>query len=164
MKIPANGTANDFASDDPDLPIEGAIDVDMSLTDLWRFFADVSGWPTWNACFWWARGELKAGTTLYWFFNPVRPRYLFRLPVIARLTECIPERVVTWEVTALPGFRARHTYRFESLGPNRCRFSTWEIAEGPLYRILRRYWLAHFRFVCSSSLEGARSLSERTRR
>ena len=64
---------------------------------------------------------------------------------------------VTWEVSA-PGFHAVHSYRFGSLGENRCRFGSWEVAEGPTFRALNRFWLAHFNFVCRESLAGATSL------
>jgi hypothetical protein len=29
-----------------------------------------------------------------------------------------------------------------------------------MYRGLRRFWLAHFRFVCQASLAGARNLAD----
>jgi len=65
---------------------------------------------------------------------------------------------VTWEVSA-PGFHALHSYRFAALGPEHCRFGSWEVAEGPTYRALRPFWLAHFRYVCRESLAGARMLA-----
>lgn len=98
---------------------------------------------------------MATGSTLVWAFRPIRRRYLYRLPAVARLVVVEPEREVTWEVTALPGFHARHTYSFEDLGGSRCRFSSWEQASGPLYRWLRPFWSAHFRFVCEESLAGA---------
>ena len=73
---------------------------------------------------------------------------------IVELERC--ERV-TWEA-ALPGFHALHSYRFEDLGGGNCRFGSWEVAEGAAYRATRRFWLAHFRFVCSESLAGAATL------
>jgi pimeloyl-ACP methyl ester carboxylesterase len=133
------------------------------LERLWRVFSDVAAWPEWNPCFRWVRaidGELRAGIRLVWIFNPIRPSYRYRLPAVARVVECEPERKVTWEVS-LPGFYARHSYLFESLGPDRCRFGSWEVAEGPAYRRFRRFWLAHFRYVCRSSTEGARSINDR---
>lgn len=101
------------------------------------------------------RGRLARGATLVWAFRPVRRRYLYRLPAIARLVVVEPEREVTWEVTALPGFHARHTYSFADLGEGRSRFGSWEQASGPLYRWLHRFWTAHFRFVCEESIAGA---------
>ena len=151
---------------DPELPIEGYVELEMPVEEAWRIFTDVAGWPRWNRCFRWARvlgGRLKVGATLIWVFNPIRPRYLYKLPSIARIVECEPQRKVTWEVTALPGFHALHSYVFESLGPNRCRFGSWEVAEGAFYRLTRRFWLAHFRYVCRASVAGARTLVRRRR-
>jgi hypothetical protein len=160
----SQGSAGPAAPADVELPIEGYVELDLSVDRLWQVFADVRGWPRWNKCFWWARvtgGELEVGATLYWFFNPIRPWYLYKMPAVARIVECEPARKVTWEVTKLPGFRARHSYLFEAKGDDRCRFGSWEVAEGPLYRALRRFWLAHFHYVCQSSLAGARALSEK---
>ncbi len=129
------------------------------MDQVWRLFADVAGWSGWNGCISGARvvpgGRLAAGATLVWAFRPIRRRYLYRLPAIARLVVVEPEREVTWEVTALPGFHARHTYSFADLGGGRSRFGSWEQASGPLYRGLRRFWTAHFRFVCEESVAGA---------
>jgi hypothetical protein len=64
---------------DTELPIEGSVELDMSVERLWQIFSNVPNWPRWNACFWWARvwgGELKVDTLLYWCFNPIRPLYL----------------------------------------------------------------------------------------
>jgi polyketide cyclase/dehydrase/lipid transport protein len=151
---------------DPELPIEGYVELDMPVDEAWRIFTDVARWPRWNRSFCWARvlgGRLKVGATLIWMFNPIRSRYIYKLPSIARIVECEPQRKVTWEVTALPGFHALHSYVFESLGPNRCRFGSWEVAEGVSYRLMRRFWLAHFRYVCHASVEGARTLVRRRR-
>jgi hypothetical protein len=146
---------------DPQLPIEGATEVPLSAERMWEAFADVRRWPEWNPCMWWARvggGELREGATLYWAFNPIRRRYLYKLPATARIAECQPGRVVAWEVST-PGFHALHRYLIEPIGPDQCRFGSWEVAEGPMYRGLRRFWLAHFRFVRDASLEGARGLA-----
>lgn len=147
---------------DGDLPVEGSVEVRMPVEELWQSFAKVRGWPRWNGCMWTATvtgGELAEGRTLVWAFLPLR-RYLpYRLPAIARLTEVVPERRVTWEVTLLPGFHARHTYWMEPLDAERSRFGSWEVAEGPFYRLLRPFWLAHFRFVCHESLRGVERLA-----
>lgn len=148
---------------DPDLPVEGTTEVALPVERLWEAFADVRGWPRWNPCMSWARitgGELKQGATLYWAFKPIRPRYLYRLPALARIVECEPAGKVTWEVSGFPGFHARHSYTFEALGPDRSRFGSWEVAEGPAFRALRGFWLAHFRFVRDESLAGARALGD----
>ncbi len=146
---------------DTTLPVEGSVELAMPLERLWNIFCDVPAWPRWNPCFWWSRvlgGELKVNTILYWWFNPIRPQYHYKMPAIARIVECEPQRLVTWEVTFPPGFHALHSYRFEDLGGNLCRFGSWEVAEGPIYQICRGFWLAHFRYVCQSSLEGAQKL------
>ena len=127
---------------------------------MWELFADVAAWPRWNPCMLWARvlgGELKVGATLVWAFNAIRPWYPYKLPAIARIVEVEPGRKVTWEVR-LAGLHALHSYLFEPLDGGRCRFGSWEIAEGPGYRAVRAFWLAHFRYVCRASLEGARGL------
>jgi polyketide cyclase/dehydrase/lipid transport protein len=146
---------------DPELPIEGGTEVALPAERMWEVFADVRRWPEWNPCMWWARvsgGELREGARLYWAFNPIKRRYLYKLPAVAPIVECEPGRSVTWEVSTL-GFHARHRYEIEPLGPDRCRFGSWEVADGPTFRRTRRFWLAHFRFVCETSLAGARELS-----
>ena len=132
----------------------------MPVDRLWRIFADVRAWRRWNPCIWrsWIVGErLVPGAKLVLVFNPVKPRYLYKLPAAARIVELEPCERVTWEVD-LPGFHALHSYRFASLGPAACRFGSWEVAEGGLYFAMRSFWLAHFRFVCESSLRGADEL------
>jgi len=147
--------------DDPELPIEGSVEVDLPLAELWRIFTRVRRWPDWNPCFRIAGvrgGSLAEGRTLLWAFEPIKPHYLYKLPAIATLAEVLPAQRVTWEVTALPGFHARHSYWMEAIGQERSRFGSWEVAEGPLYKLLRPFWLAHFRFVRDASLQGAASL------
>jgi glyoxylase-like metal-dependent hydrolase (beta-lactamase superfamily II) len=91
-------------------------------------------------------------------FEPIRPWYLYLFPATAKIIEVEPNRKVTWEVTALPGFYARHTYTITDLGDGRSRFSSWEQATGPTYRATRSFWIAHFEFVKNRSLQGARLL------
>ncbi|WP_432515089.1 SRPBCC family protein [Kineococcus sp. SYSU DK001] len=145
--------------DDLDAPVEGTVDLDVPVEQFWRLFADVRGWPSWNSCMSVARvhpGDvLSPGSTLLWAFRPIRRRYLYRLPSLARSVVVVPCQEVTWEVTVLPGFHARHTYSFEALDGGRCRFGSWERASGPTYRLLRSFWRAHFRFVLEASLAGA---------
>ncbi len=146
------------------LPIEGAVEVDIPVEQMWETFCDVRGWPGWNPCMWRARvmgGELRLGARLVWLFNPIESRYLYRLPAVAEIVEFEPNDRVTWEVDA-PGFHALHSYRFAASEPSRCFFGSWEVAEGPGYRATQRFWLAHFRFVCRSSLDGARALGKAT--
>ena len=147
------------------LPIEGSVELDMAVERLWDLFLDVRGWPEWNRCFWRSRvrgGELRIGATLLLAFNPIRSRYPYKLPATATIVELEPHDRVTWEGRA-PGFRAVHSYRFAGLDGERCRFGSWEVAEGPAYRATQSFWLAHFRFVCRESLAGARALAERSR-
>jgi len=154
------GRGGEIVPDEP-LPITDSVELEMPVERIWEAFADVRSWPSWNPCFAWSRvrgGELRAGATLVWVFNPIEPRYLYRMPATASIVELEPHDRVTWEV-ALPGFHALHSYRFQALGPDRCRFGSWEVATGGLYRATRRFWLAHFRYVCRSSLAGARTLS-----
>jgi hypothetical protein len=143
------------------LPIADAVELAMPVDRLWESFLDVARWPEWNRCIWRARvreGALREGATLIWAFNPIRRGYPYKLPARAEIVELEPHDRVTWEVSA-PGFHALHSYRFAGLGPERCRFGSWEVAEGPAYRALRRFWLAHFRYVCRESLAGAHTLA-----
>ncbi len=133
----------------------------MPIERLWQTFLDVPGWPRWNQSFWCSsvRGdELRLGATLVFAFNPIERRYLYKLPGTAQVVEFEPHDRVTWEAK-VPGFHALHAYRFAALGEERSRFGSWEVAEGPAYRAMRRFWLAHFRFVCRESLRGAEALS-----
>ena len=82
----------------------------------------------------------REGATLVWTFNPIKPRYPYKLPARAEIVEFERNDRVTWEVRA-PGFHALHSYRFAEVGPDSCRFGSWEVAEGPAYRALRRFWL-----------------------
>jgi hypothetical protein len=160
----AVGGVSQIQTHDVALPIQGSVTVPMPIGRLWEVLADVARWPDWNPCMYWARvtgGELRAGAHLVWVFNPIRPVLLYRLPALARIVECEPRRVVTWEVSVPPGFHALHSYRFEGIDEDTSRFGSWEVAEGPVYRALRPFWLAHFRFVRDASLEGAQRLAER---
>jgi hypothetical protein len=143
------------------LPVAGSVELALPVERLWETFLDVDRWPDWNPCIWRARvreGDLREGATLVWAFNPIRRGYLYKMPARAEIVELQPHDRVTWEVSA-PGFHALHSYRFAGLGAERCRFGSWEVAEGPAYRGLRRFWLAHFRYVCRESLAGAGTLA-----
>ncbi|MDX6689529.1 MAG: hypothetical protein QOG15_986 [Solirubrobacteraceae bacterium] len=156
------GRRGEIAAAHP-LPVEGCVEVAMSVERLWEVFLDVPAWSQWNPCIWRATvrgGELREGAKLVWAFNPIRPLYLYKLPAVAEIVELFAHQRVTWEVSA-PGFHALHSYRFAELDSGCCRFGSWEVAEGPAFHALRRFWLAHFRFVCDESLAGARDLGPR---
>jgi polyketide cyclase/dehydrase/lipid transport protein len=146
----------------PPLPVEGSVEVDLPVEIVWRRFADVERWREWNGCFAraWIRGggELAEGSELVLVFNPIRRWLPYRLPGPVKVVELEPGRRVTWEADTL-GFHARHSYVFEQLGPERCAFGSFEVAEGPAFRATRSFWVAHFNFVCRESLAGARSLA-----
>lgn len=145
--------------------MQGSADVEASAEEMWDVFADVASWPAWNRCIWRARvdgGHLQVGATLRWVFNPVRWYLPYKLPARAEIVECEPGRKVTWEVR-IPGFHALHSYLIEPVDDRRCRFGSWEVAEGPLYRWLRPFWMAHFDYVCRTSLESAVALGEARR-
>jgi cyclase len=143
-------------------PVQGSIDLDVPASVLWDSFAQPWAWPRWNPCFFWcANRRLQRGDKLIWCFEPIRPWYGYKMPAIATIAELQPGSKVTWEVTALPGFYARHTYSVESLGENRSRFTSWEKAYGWGFRLTRRFWLRHFNFVKNRSLRGARQLEIR---
>jgi len=146
----------------PPLPIAGSVELAMPVEALWQAFLDVPRWRDWNPCIWRSRvrgGELREGATLVWVFNPIRRAYPYKMPATAAIVEFEPCDRVTWEVAA-PGFHAVHSYRFAEAGPGRCRFGSWEVAEGAVYRATRRFWLAHFRYVCRASLAGAATLAD----
>ena len=103
-------------------------------------------------------GELRAGAQLIWAFNPIKRAYAYKLPALAEIVEFERCDRITWEVS-MPGFHAVHAYLFAPLGDDRCRFGSWEVAEGPAYRGLRRFWNAHLRYVCRESLGGAAALT-----
>jgi Polyketide cyclase / dehydrase and lipid transport len=143
------------------LPIEGSVELAIDVERMWQTFMDVERWPSWNPCIWRARvrdGELRGGATLAWVFNPIRRWYPYKMPARAKIVEFEPNDRVTWEVNAL-GFHALHSYRFAAVGPQRCRFGSWEVAEGPAFRATRALWLAHFRYVCRESVAGAATLA-----
>jgi glyoxylase-like metal-dependent hydrolase (beta-lactamase superfamily II) len=139
--------------------IQGAVDVDIPSDVLWRMFAQANEWPQWNACMAWVRNtDLVVGKRLIWVFEPLKWYYPYRLPSMANVAEVIAGKKVTWEVTTLPGFYARHTYWIEDLGEGRSRFGSWEKAMGPTFRAAKSFWLAHFTFVKNRSLQAARLL------
>jgi glyoxylase-like metal-dependent hydrolase (beta-lactamase superfamily II) len=140
-------------------PVAGSVELAMPAGALWEVFNRANRWPRWNRCMYWAANrELAAGRNLVWAFEPLRRFYLYKLPGIARLIEVEPCERVTWEVSALPGLYAHHTYFIEDLGNGRCRFGSWEKAMGPTFRLFKPFWLAHFEFVKDRSLQGARLL------
>jgi pimeloyl-ACP methyl ester carboxylesterase len=147
---------------DEALPVRGWGDVAMPVDELWAAFTDVERWPTWNPCIRWARvhgGALRESATLVWVFNPIKRWYPYLMPARATIVEVDPLRRVTWEVRA-PGLHAFHSYLFDAR-PGGSRFGSWEIAEGWSYRLLRRFWLAHFEFVRDASIAGAATLPGR---
>jgi glyoxylase-like metal-dependent hydrolase (beta-lactamase superfamily II) len=147
------------------VPISGAIDVDIPAAALWAFFSKAHAWPRWNACFLWVHNrELALGDQLKWCFGPIKRFYPYVMPAVAKIVELVPGSKVTWEVSALPGFYAHHTYSVEPLPNGRARFRSWEKAYGPSFRATKDFWLAHFSFVKDRSLEGARLLEDEYRK
>ncbi len=144
-------------------PIQGTVDVAVPLAVLWEAFTHANWWPRWNKCFFWVHNrDLELGRQLIWAFQPIRWWYLYKMYAIANMVELREERKVTWEVVALPGFYARHTYHMEDLGDGRTRFGSWEQAHGAQIRfpLTKKFWVAHFTFVKDRSLEGARQLEK----
>ena len=148
-------------------PVQGTVDVEIPVDVFWEAFTHANWWPRWNKCFFWARNhELVRGDRLVWAFEPIRWFYPYKMFAIANIVELEKERKVTWEVTALPGFYARHTYHMEDLGNGRTRFGSWEQAMGPQIKfpLTKKFWVAHFTMVKDRSLEGAKTLEEIYRR
>jgi polyketide cyclase/dehydrase/lipid transport protein len=140
-------------------PVEGSTDIAVPIDTLWECFAQANEWPRWNSCMFWVKNrDLILGQELVWVFQPIRRWYLYKLPARAKIVELEVNRKVTWEVRFLPGFYARHTYSMEDLSGGRSRFGSWEKVQGPLFRLLSWFWMAHFVFVKDRSLEGARLL------
>ena len=137
-------------------PVSGTTEVDIPLDTLWSCFEHPDRWPLWNKCFFWARNrQLKVDSRLIWVFQPIKWWYPYKMPAIAKIVELVPQQKVTWEVSALPGFYALHTYHMESAGVGRSRFGSWEKAMGWNFRLMKRFWIAHFEFVRDESLQGA---------
>ncbi|KYF73534.1 hypothetical protein BE15_15835 [Sorangium cellulosum] len=91
------------------LPVAGTIEVDIPVDVLWGFFTRPRDWPRWSPCFLWVHNErLAPGQRLTWCFRPIHPFHPYVMPAVADIVEVEPGRRVTWEVTALPGFHARH--------------------------------------------------------
>jgi hypothetical protein len=144
------------------VPVAGEVEVGLPLEVLWQVFSQTRLWPEWNSCMYWVHTrELRLGGRLVWAFQPIKRRYLYKLPGVATIVELEEGKKVTWEVTVLPGFYARHTYFMAEAGAGRSRFGSTEKAMGPTFRLLRRFWLAHFTFVKDRSLAGAQSLERR---
>ena len=143
------------------VPIQGTVDVDIPIETLWASFAHANYWPRWNQCFFWARNrDLVKGQHLIWVFQPIKPWLPYKMWSIANIVELEPQNKVTWEVTALPGMYARHTYHVEDLGNGRTRFGSWEQGMGPGFRLTRWFWIKHFTFVKDESLKGALRLEQ----
>lgn len=142
-------------------PVAGTVEVDIPIKELWESFTHANWWARWNKCFFWALNkDLVLGKQLIWCFQPIRWWYLYKMPAIAKIVEVEKEKKVTWEVSALPGFYARHTYHMEDLGNGRSRFGSWEKATGWSFRLMKWFWVAHFTFVKDLSLEGAKHLED----
>lgn len=143
------------------VPVQGTVDVDIPIETLWAFFAHANFWPRWNRCFFWAKNKnLVKGDHLIWTFQPIKPWLPYKMWAIANIVELAPQSKVTWEVVALPGMYARHTYHMEDLGNGRTRFGSWEQGTGWSFRPMRWFWLRHFTFVKDESLLGAQRLEE----
>jgi glyoxylase-like metal-dependent hydrolase (beta-lactamase superfamily II) len=143
-------------------PVQGSIDVAVPADVLWKAFDRPWLWPRWNPCFFWCGNRrLRLGDRLVWCFEPIRPWYLYKFPAFAKIVELEPGRSVTWEVTAVPGMYARHTYSIDPLPDGGSRFTSWERAHGWGLRLSRAFWIAHFTFVKNRSLSGARQLEIR---
>jgi hypothetical protein len=142
-------------------PIKGTVDVKVPISTLWEAFTRADLWPRWNRCMLWVRNrDLIQNRRLLWTFRPIRRWYPYVLPAVARIVEVKNKKRVTWEVTALPGFYARHTYHMKDLGGGRTRFGSWEKAMGRGFRLTQWFWVPHFVFVKDRSLEGVRLLEE----
>ncbi|MDD9940617.1 MAG: MBL fold metallo-hydrolase [Myxococcales bacterium] len=141
------------------VPVDASVEIRVPATELWEVFSRPQAWPEWNKCFVAVKNErLELDDQLMWVFGPIEPYYPYVMPAIAKVIELEPGHKVTWEVSALPGFYAHHTYSVEAIDDQRCRFRSWEKAFGWSFRAGKAFWLAHFQFVNQRSLEGAQWL------
>lgn len=149
-------------------PVAGSVELEAPIEAVWDVFSRPRWWPRWNRCFWWVANErLAVGRPLVWVFQPIRPWMPYKLPAVAPVVEMVADdgpRRASWDVTAVPGMYARHTYFMEPLPGGGTRFGSWEQATGAGFRALARFWLAHFSFVLDESLAGARRLDDLYRR
>ncbi len=142
-------------------PVQGTVDVDIPIDIFWECFRRANYWPRWNKCFFWGHNrDLKIGKHLIWAFQPIKPQYLYKMWSIANIVEVEDRKKVTWEVTALPGMYARHTYHVEDLGNGRTRFGSWEQGTGGGFNLIKKFWIIHFTFVKDESLKGAAMLEQ----
>ena len=142
-------------------PVQGTVELDVPIDVLWESFRHANFWPRWNKCFFWASNkDLVKGQKLIWTFQPIKPWLPYKMWAIANIVELEPQKMVTWEVTALPGFYARHTYHMEDLGNGRSRFGSWEQGTGWGFRMMKWFWMRHFPFVKDESLIGAKRLED----
>lgn len=140
-------------------PVQGTVEVDIPIDKLWDFFRNASLWARWNKCFFWGwNKDLVLGRQLIWAFQPVKWFLPYKMPAIAKIVEVEPRKKVTWEVTAMPGFYARHTYHMEDLGNGRSRFGSYEKAMGWSFKLNKWFWIKHFTFVKDESLKGTLEL------
>ena len=107
-------------------PITASVELDVPVDALWKAFDQPSLWPRWNPCFWCRNKRLQLGDKLIWCFEPIRPWFGYKMPAVASIVEIEPGRKVTWEVTALPCFYARHTYSIDEMPGGRSPFTSWE--------------------------------------
>lgn len=143
-------------------PVQGTVEVNIPIDTLWECFRQANLWPRWNKCFFWARNkDLVLGQKLVWIFQPIKWFLPYKMFAIANIVELEPKKKVTWEVTALPGFYARHTYHMEDLGGGRSRFGSYEKAMGWSFQLMKWFWIKHFTFVKDESLKGAQFLEQR---
>lgn len=147
------------------VPVQGTVDLDVPIDVFWASFIHANNWPRWNDCFFYARNkDLVVGDHLIWTFQPIKPWLPYKMWSIANIVEYVPQQKVTWEVTALPGMYARHTYHVEDLGNGKTRFGSWEQGTGWGFRMLLWFWLRHFTFVKDESLKGALKLEDQYRK
>ena len=115
--MPKRSRERELAGSTDMVPVEGTVDVDVPVSTLWEAFTRSDLWPRWNRCMLWVRNrDLVRDRRLLWAFRPIRRWYPYVLPAIVRIVEVKDKSRVTWEVTALPGFYARHTYHMKDLG------------------------------------------------
>ena len=165
-----------MASTDMREPVYDQVMLSTSLDAAWEEFLNSKTWSSWNRCFFWVHTQkLEKQRHLVWIFQPIRWWMLYKMPAMAKIVELdhgngndhengkghgdqqdSGHRRVTWTVTILPGFYARHSYFMQEIGEGKVVFGSWEKAMGPSYRLLRRFWTAHFEFVCGESIAGAR--------
>ena len=108
----------------------GGIDeLDSPVEEVFAVFKDIARWPEWVSVLS-AAAPLSSG--------PLRPGFRLQMtptdwgrPIKTKLLAYEENRLLSWG-SRMPVASLVHTFRFEPLGPGRCRLHHTEVSEGLL--------------------------------